>query len=95
MGTFLIQHPLVQFYLLLVGSMWAVFICEYWTNPQANSNGARTLPNKAGRAGASPTLGPGLKEARCVSEPQRTMENKANVKAHIAAHAQTAVEPRI
>jgi hypothetical protein len=54
MGTLLLHNPWVQFYLLFVGALGVVFIWDYWRNPPADREHARTLANKAAQGKASP-----------------------------------------
>jgi hypothetical protein len=35
MGTLLLHHPLVQFYLVYVGALLVALIWDYWRNPPA------------------------------------------------------------
>ena len=54
MGTILLHHPWVQFYLLYVGALWGVFIWDYLRNLPAARDGARTAPSEAPRCGTTP-----------------------------------------
>jgi len=42
MGSFLLQHPLVQCYLVGVGLAWLVVLWDWWCNPAAPWGGSNT-----------------------------------------------------
>jgi hypothetical protein len=73
MGTLLLHNPWVQFYLLYVGALGVVFICDYLCNPSVPRIGTRTPPTEAAQHGPSPAPRPRSHDTRLVSRPgQRT-----------------------
>jgi hypothetical protein len=49
MGTLLLHHPWVQFYLLCVGALGVTVLWDYLRHPPATWDGARTPPKKGQR----------------------------------------------
>ena len=42
MGSCLLQHPLIHFYLLYVAALFAALVWDYWRNPAAYRDDSRT-----------------------------------------------------
>jgi hypothetical protein len=55
MGTLLLQHPLVQFYLLYLGALWVVLIWKSLRNPLGSRGSAQAPLNEAAQGGSSPS----------------------------------------
>ena len=76
MGALLLHHPLVQFYLLYAGALWAVFIWDYLRNLPAARDGARAPRNEAAQGGASPPPRPRSQEPCSVLRPGRRTDKE-------------------
>jgi hypothetical protein len=60
METLLLQDPWIAFYLLYVGVLGAIFICDYLRRTSAIQDGAGPARNEPTRGGAVPPLGRGV-----------------------------------
>ena len=58
MENLLLHHPWVQFYLMFVGVLLAVFLLDYLCDPTADWERAQTPPNEAAQGRAAPPRRP-------------------------------------
>jgi hypothetical protein len=78
MTTFLLRNPWIQFYLLYVGVLCVVFICDYFRNPPVTRDDSRTPPSDTAQSKASPLSCPRSQEPCAVSRsgPRKGREVK-------------------